>query len=459
MLPRLRFAPSPTGYLHIGGARTALFNWLWARKTGGTFILRIEDTDRERSTDQSVQAILDSLQWLGLTWDEGPGTGGPHAPYFQTQRLETYDAHAERLIAQGRAYRCDCRKEDLDKLREQAQREKRGFKYPGTCRDKNLPRGTPGAVVRFRMPEAGETTFRDLVKGDITTSHREMQDEVILRADGVPLYNFGAVVDDMEMEITMVARGDDHVVNTPRQILMYQALSFPVPVFAHLPMILGADKQRLSKRHGAVSVLQYRDDGYLPGALGNYLARLGWSHGDQEIFTLQELVAKFDWEHVGDTAGVFNPDKLSWVNQQWIKLTPADELSRLTGTPPEFVKLMQDRAKTLNDIKLAWATYMSEELPRYDDKSVARQLTAETRPVLQEARVLLGRTFDQGVQAMEAAFRSFAEERGLGLGKVLQPLRVAATGSTVSPPLFETLHVLGKDKTLRRIDAALEKIR
>jgi glutamyl-tRNA synthetase len=460
MSVRVRFAPSPTGYLHIGGARTALFNWLWARQQKGAFILRIEDTDQSRSTQESEQAIIDSMKWLGLDWDEGPGVGGPHAPYFQMQRLATYDKFAEKLIAAGKAYRCDCSKATLDALREQAAKEKRGFKYPGTCRDKHLPRGTPGAVVRFRMPEEGATTFKDLVKGEITTQHKELQDEVILRADGVPLYNFGAVVDDIEMGITMVARGDDHVVNTPRQILMYQALDYPVPVFAHLPMILGADKQRLSKRHGAVSVLQYRDDGFLPGALVNYLVRLGWSHGDQEIFTIPELIEKFDWEHVGATAGVFNPQKLEWLNQQWIKMTPAGELARLTGTPPEFVKLMQERAKTLNEIRDAWAAYMAGELPAaYEEKAVAKQLTAETRPLLKEARDLIARTFDQGAPAMEHAFRTLAESRGLGLGKLAQPVRVAVTGTTVSPPLFETMVLLGKDRTLRRIDAALEKIK
>jgi glutamyl-tRNA synthetase len=460
MSVRVRFAPSPTGYLHIGGARTALFNWLWARQQKGAFILRIEDTDQSRSTQESEQAIIDSMKWLGLDWDEGPGVGGPHAPYFQMQRLATYDKYAEKLIAAGKAYRCDCSKATLDALRAQAAKEKRGFKYPGTCRDKHLPRGTPGAVVRFRMPEEGATTFKDLVKGEITTQHKELQDEVILRADGVPLYNFGAVVDDIEMGITMVARGDDHVVNTPRQILMYQALDYPVPVFAHLPMILGADKQRLSKRHGAVSVLQYRDDGFLPGALVNYLVRLGWSHGDQEIFTIPELIEKFDWEHVGATAGVFNPQKLEWLNQQWIKMTPAGELARLTGTPPEFVKLMQERAKTLNEIRDAWAAYMAGELPAaYEEKAVAKQLTAETRPLLKEARDLIARTFDQGAPAMEHAFRTLAESRGLGLGKLAQPVRVAVTGTTVSPPLFETMVLLGKDRTLRRIDAALEKIK
>jgi glutamyl-tRNA synthetase len=459
MTVRVRFAPSPTGYLHIGGARTALFNWLWARKQKGVFVLRVEDTDQSRSTPESEQAIIDGLSWLGLDWDEGPVKGGPHAPYFQMQRLATYERHAEALIAKGRAYRCDCTREELDRLRKEAEKEKRGFKYPGTCRNKNLPKGTPGAVVRFRMPDEGATTFRDLVKGEITTQHKELQDEVILRADGVPLYNFGAVVDDIEMEITMVARGDDHVVNTPRQILMYQALEYPVPVFAHLPMILGPDKQRLSKRHGAVSVLQYREDGYLPGALVNYLVRLGWSHGDQEIFTIAELIEKFDWAQVGATAGVFNPEKLVWVNQQWIKMTPPAELARLTGVPAEFVVLMQERAKTLNEIRAAYQGYIAPDLPQYDAKSVAKQLTAETKPLLEAARAIIAEKFSQGPQAMEQAFRELAEKKGVGMGKLAQPVRVAETGSTASPPLFEIIALLGKEKSLRRIDAALEKIK
>ena len=456
---RVRFAPSPTGYLHIGGARTALFNWLWARKNKGKFVLRVEDTDQSRSTQESEQAIIEGMKWLGLDWDEGPVVGGPHAPYFQMQRLATYEKHADALIAKGKAYRCNCTKEELDRLREQAAKEKRGFKYPGTCRNKNLPKGTPGSVVRFRMPEEGATTFKDLVKGEITTQHKELQDEVILRADGVPLYNFGAVVDDIEMGITMVARGDDHVVNTARQILMYQALDYPVPVFAHLPMILGADKQRLSKRHGAVSVLQYRDEGYLPGALINYLARLGWSHGDQEIFTVQELIENFDWEHVGATAGVFNPQKLEWLNQQWIQSTPAEELAKATGVPATFAALMQERARNLNEIRDAWRAYMVPELPAYDDKAVAKHLTKETRPLLETARDLIERTFAQGPQAMEHAFRALAEERGLGLGKLAQPVRVAVTGTTVSPPLFDTIALLGKERTLRRVGAALEKVK
>src|SRR5438445_591579 len=286
------------------------------------------------------------------------------------------------------------------------------------------------------MPDEGATTFKDLVKGEITTQHKELHDEVILRADGVPLYNFGAVVDDVEMEITLVARGDDHVVNTPRQILMYQALKYPVPLFAHLPMILGADKQRLSKRHGAVSVLQYREDGYLPGALLNYLARLGWSHGDQEIFTIPELIEDFGWEHVGANAGVFNPQKLEWVNQQWLKLTPPVEIAKMAGVSPEFAALMQERARNLNEIRDAYRAYIVPDLPAYDEKAVAKQLTKETRPLLEEARAVIDRTFEQGPQAMEQAFRALAEQRGLGLGKLAQPVRLAVTGTTVSPAPF-----------------------
>jgi glutamyl-tRNA synthetase len=478
--PRVRFAPSPTGYLHIGGARTALFNWLWARRTGGQFLLRIEDTDRERSTQASVQAILDGMRWMGLDWDEGPevagphGTvigGGPHAPYFQTQRLATYERHADALIAKGRAYRCVCTKAELDVLREQAQKEKRGFKYPGTCRDRGIAKGTPGAIVRFRMPDEGATTFNDLVKGEITTQHKELQDEVIMRADGVPLYNFGAVVDDVEMGITLVARGDDHVVNTPRQILMYQALDYPVPVFAHLPMILGADKQRLSKRHGAVSVLQYRDEGYLPGALLNYLVRLGWSHGDQEIFTLEELKQKFDWEHVGATAGVFNPEKLVWLNQQWIKATPLPELAKQVRPFLEARGVQQvdearlasilapliERAKTLVEMADQALIFFRAGV-ELDEAAAKKHLTPEAKPLLAEARALIEAKLGEGAPALEAAFRELATQKGLGLGKLAQPVRVAVTGTTVSPPLFETLVLLGREESLARLDAALRRI-
>ena len=485
--PRVRFAPSPTGYLHIGGARTALFNWLWARKhqaAGGAFILRIEDTDKDRSTEASVTAIFEGMKWLGLDWDEGPPAslngrefgGGPHAPYFQTQRLATYEKHADALIARGQAYRCDCTKEALDVLRKQAEKEKRGFKYPGTCREKKLQRaGGVRSVVRFRMPDEGATTFDDLVKGKITTSHEQLQDEVILRTDGVPLYNFGAVVDDVEMGITLVARGDDHVINTPRQILMYRALGYPVPAFAHLPMILGSDKQRLSKRHGAVSVLQYREDGFLPHALVNYLVRLGWSHGDQEIFTQDELVGMFDWKEVGDTAGVFNPEKLLWLNQQWIKKTSKADLATLvkpfllsrhgpsltidvtSERLDAVMHLMHERAKTLLELADGLATFFRKGVA-IDEAAAKKNLGPDSKGVLETARGIIEAKFAEGHAALEAAFRDAATAAGLGLGKLAQPLRVAITGSAASPPLFEIVVLLGKDEALARIDAALARV-
>ena len=464
-LPRLRFAPSPTGYLHIGGARTALFNWLWARHTGGAFVLRIEDTDRERSTRDAVQAILEGMRWLGLDWDEGPEVGGPHGPYFQTERLGIYAEHAERLIGQGKAYACYCTKEELDVLREQARAEKRQFIYPGTCREKPYDRSRRH-VVRFRVPKILEITFTDVVKGDITRPGSSMQDEVIVRADGVPLYNFGAVVDDITMKINLVARGDDHVNNTAFQILLYQALEYPVPTFAHLPMILGADKTRLSKRHGATSVTAYRDLGYLPEAVVNYLARLGWSHGDDEIFTREQLVKLFDWKHVGATAGVFNPDKMQWVNHTWMRSIGPEQLAR--RALPFFradgmdaredaklvavVRLYQDRAKTLADLA-AQARYLY--LPvAFDPKAREKFLNAETLPVLQGIRDGLA-GMEPDVAGLEKLFHATAEARGLGLGKVAQPVRVALTGGTASPGIYDVIALLGKAESLKRLDEAI----
>ena len=458
---RVRFAPSPTGYLHIGGVRTALYNWLWARQQGGTFILRIEDTDRERSTEPAVAAIIDSMRWLELDWDEGPEVGGEHGPYFQMQRLELYQQYAQKLIDAGGAYRCYCSAEDLQKARAEHKARtgsEQGFRYPGTCRNRKDAPDKP-FVVRLRVPDSGVIAWDDLIKGRLEFPIESQQDAVLMRNNGVPLYNLGAVVDDVTMGITLVARADDHVVNTPQQILMFQALGAPLPQFAHMPLILNPSGAKLSKRDAAVAVLDYRDQGYVPDGLLNYLVRLGWSHGDQEIFTRQELIEKFDWEHVGATAGVFNPQKLEWLNQQWIKATPPEQLAQVTGVPAEFVRLMQERARHLNEMRDAWNAYMVPDLPAYDDKAVAKQLTPDTKPLLQEARGVIGAKFGEGAQGMEHAFRTLAEQRGLGLGKVAQPVRVAVTGTTVSPPLFETIVLLGKDRTLRRIDAALEKIR
>src|SRR5215831_11460372 len=329
MTVRTRFAPSPTGYLHIGGARTALYCWLEARRRNGTFILRVEDTDRERSTESAVRAIIDGMGWLELNHDEGP--------YYQTLRMDRYRIVAEEMIKAGKAYYAYETRDELDAMR--AQQMEQGLKprYNGYYRERNEPlRDDPNRVIRFKNPTSGAVVFNDKVKGRIEWSNDELDDLVMFRSDGFPTYNFAVVVDDIDMAITEVIRGDDHVNNTPRQINIYHALVAEVPEFAHLPMILGADGQKLSKRHGAVSVLQYRDDGYLPGALLNYLARLGWSHGDQEIFTVQELIEKFDWAHVGANAGVFNPQKLEWLNQQWIQMTAAAELDKLTGVSADF---------------------------------------------------------------------------------------------------------------------------
>ena len=467
--PRVRFAPSPTGYLHIGGARTALFNWLWARHTGGTFVLRIEDTDRERSTQAAVDAIFEAMRWLGLDWDEGPGVGGPHGPYFQTQRLDVYKAHAERLIREGKAYACYCTREELDAQRKIAEAKKEQFRYPGTCRAKPYDPSRPH-VIRFRVPEAGATGWDDLVKGRINTPHDVLQDEVILRGDGVPLYNFGAVVDDVTMEINLVARGDDHVNNTARQILMYEALGYPVPTFAHLPMILGADKTRLSKRHGATSVTAYREMGYLPEAVVNYLVRLGWSHGDQEIFTREELVQHFDFKDVGQTAGVFNPEKMAWVNHEWLKrlddatlATKALPYFQAAGLPATLddklrhvCAVARERARTFGEyVQQFRYFYAPIEL---DPKAKDKFLTKDTRPVLEAIRAGIAAMDALETGALERLFHGEAERRSLGLGKIAQPVRVALTGGTASPGMYDVIQILGKQETLKRLDAALALI-
>jgi glutamyl-tRNA synthetase len=464
--PRVRFAPSPTGYLHVGGARTALFNWLWARRNGGTFVLRIEDTDQGRSTKEAEEAIFEGMRWLGLDWDEGPGVGGPHGPYFQMERLEIYKAHAERLVKEGKAFACYCTKEELDAGRKQAEAAKVQFRYPGTCREKPYDPSKPH-VIRFRVPETGSTGWNDLVKGRIETPHDTLQDEVILRSDGVPLYNFGAVVDDVTMKINLVARGDDHVNNTARQILMYQALGYPVPRFAHLPMILGADKARLSKRHGATSVTAYRDMGFLPEAVVNYLVRLGWSHGDQEIFSLEELVKFFDFEQVGATAGVFNPDKMLWVNHEWLrKLTPEQHAEKalpffkaagmdaaLDAKLIKITALGQERTKTLVELA-AWARYFYLPI-ELDPKAKAKFLVADAKPLLQAVRDAVAGMEPLEEKALEAAFNEIAAAKGLGLGKIAQPVRVALTGGTASPGIYDVILLLGKATSLQRLDEAI----
>lgn len=468
--PRLRFAPSPTGYLHIGGARTALFNWLFARRTGGVFLLRIEDTDQERSSEASYQAILDSMEWLGLNWDEGPGVGGPCGPYRQTERLLLYREFAEKLISQGKAYRCICSKEQLDAMRKESEAKKKPFRYPRTCRNrKDIPASEPHAV-RFVMPTEGSAGFEDLIKGKISVRAEELQDEILLRSDGIPLYNFGAVVDDVTMNITLVARGDDHVINTPRQVLMYEALGYPVPKFAHLPMILGADKTRLSKRHGAVSVLQYRDEGYLPEALLNYLARLGWSSGDQEVFTIEELIQKFDWSGCGHTAGVFNPEKLRWVNAEHLKKRNATEMAALVeprfrargwnaDSPERLAKiavLFRERARTL--LELEESAKFLFETPVYEQAGVDKFLTSAIAPALDEVIAQIATVEPFTHDGIKPIFDGLLVKYNIKMVALAQACRVSISGGTVSPPIFEVMEILGREETLARLTAGRAKI-
>ncbi|WP_243373925.1 glutamate--tRNA ligase [Geotalea sp. SG265] len=457
---RLRFAPSPTGYLHVGGARTALFNWLLARKQKGTFILRIEDTDVVRSTQESVDAILQGMEWLGLDWDEGP--------FYQSDRFTVYKEFVQKLLDSGKAYKCYCSAEELEAKREAALKEGRKPKYDGTCR--NLSAGAADDrpyVVRFRAPQEGVTAFDDLIKGRISFNNDELDDLIIQRSDGTPTYNFVVVIDDATMGITTVIRGDDHVNNTPRQILLYEALGYSVPAFAHVPMILGADKTRLSKRHGATSVMAYRDMGFLPEALVNYLVRLGWSHGDEEIFSKEDLIEKFNIEQVGRSAGVFNPDKLLWLNAHYIKTGDAVRLSELlkpfmaekgidAGTGPDLVqvvKTLQERARTLVEMAEGAVFYYQRDFA-YEEKAVDKFLTADTpslyRLLIEKLSSLA--SFDH--DGIESIFKGICEEKGLKLGQVAQPARIALCGGTAAPGIYEVMAVLGKEETCLRLERA-----
>ncbi len=478
MSVRLRFAPSPTGFLHVGGARTALFNWLYCRRHGGTFVLRIEDTDIERSSMDMVTGILSNMQWLGLTWDEGPGIGGPHAPYFQTERLDKYRAAASALVSSGHAYRCYCKPEDLKAKRDAAQAAGGVWSYDRTCRKlSDADRAAREAVglpsaVRFNVPDDGRTTFHDLVHGDIEVDHVNIEDFVVLRSDGNPTYHLSVVVDDVEMEITHVVRGDDHISNTPKQVLLYQAMKAKVPAFAHVPLILGPDKKRLSKRHGATSVGEYERLGYLPEAMVNFLALLGWSPGDdQELFTRDELIGRFSLEGISGGNAVFNPEKLDWFNQQHImRLSGEEILSRLgpdlaaAGLTDDAladrartiaaIDLVKPRAKRLPDIVSQLRPFISEDFRR-DEAAVAKHLSApDLGPHLAAWRSRLSdlSSFDPAVT--EAALRSLAEERGIKAGVLIHATRVAVTGQAVSPGLFEVLAVIGRERVLRRLDAA-----
>ena len=459
---RTRFAPSPTGYLHVGGARTALFSWLYARHHGGKFILRVEDTDQLRSTEESTRAILDAMTWLGLTWDEGP--------FFQAERVEIHRNLVKKLVDEGKAYYCTCTPEDLESKRKKALSEGRKPKYDGTCREKNLNKAA-NTVVRFRGPRMGATIVNDLIKGAISFQNEELDDLVIERADGYPTYNFAVVIDDAEMGITQVIRGDDHVNNTPRQILLYEALGYAVPQFGHVPMILGADKARLSKRHGATSVMAYKEMGYLPEALVNYLVRLGWSHGDQEIFSMDELVSLFTLDSVGKSPAVFNPEKLLWLNQHYIKEYPD---TRLAETMKPFWKKrgvdasnqdfighvvadLKTRSKTLVEMADSSCFYFQDQMT-YDPEAAGKFLTAPVKDHLTAIAIKLQSIEDYTKTGVENFLRNFAEEQGIKLKVIAQPLRVALTGKTVSPGIDEVMITLGKERVISRIHQAIRYI-
>lgn len=459
---RTRFAPSPTGFLHVGGARTALFNWLHARHTGGCFILRIEDTDRARSTDASVQAIFDALNWMGIDWDEGP--------YCQSERLPIYNDYIDRLVASGHTYYCTCPPEAIEAMREKARATGAKPRYDGTCREKGLGPG-PGAVVRFKAPFAGTTVVEDVVKGTIVFANEELDDFVLRRGDGMPTYNFAAVVDDVTMNITTIIRGDDHIMNTPKQILLYQALDRPLPVFAHVPMVLGHDRTRMSKRHGATSVTAYRDMGMLPDAFINFLARLGWSHGDQEFFTRAELIEKFTLERVGKSAGIFDPVKLTALNADHIQAaTPQALASHLRpflaaqgwntdddGYLHDVIATLQARSKTLVEMARQAHFYFTGTIV-LDEQAAAKFLKPAVLPPLQALRDQLAALTAFDEKALEGVFVQVMEQFEIKLGKIAQPVRVALTGATVSPGIFEIMAVLGRERVVARLDRAIEHI-
>ena len=458
---RVRFAPSPTGFLHVGGARTALFNWLFARGQGGAFVLRIEDTDRERSSDEHTQAILDGMAWLGLGYDEGP--------FYQTLRMDRYRQVAEDLVKAGKAYRCWCSRERLDALREAAMAKGEKPRYDGHCRGRR--EGVPGVtpVIRFRNPDSGTVVFHDKVRGRIEWSNSELDDLILWRSDDHPTYNFAVVVDDVDMKITDVIRGDDHINNTPRQINIYEALGAPLPSFAHLPMIHGQDGAKLSKRHGAVSVMQYRDDGYLPHALLNYLVRLGWSHGDQEIFSREQMVELFRIEDVNTSAARFDPDKLNWINQQYIKTDDPESIAphlewqlRAIGidpadgpAPADVVLALRERAQTLREMAEK-AVVWYRPLEAYDEKAVSKHL-AGAAATLAEVRERLAGLEAWTPEAIDGALRAAAGALGLGMGKVAQPVRVAITGTAVSPSIEQTVYLAGREPALQRLSAGVAR--
>jgi glutamyl-tRNA synthetase len=474
---RVRFAPSPTGALHIGGVRTALFNWLFARHHQGNFILRIEDTDRARSTDESIRIIIDGMKWLGMDWDEGPTImpDGTVKGYRQTERMDIYREYADRLLKEGRAYYCYCSPEELDTRRKAAMAAGKPPKYDRTCLGRKAPVPGRTPVIRFHSTDEGETVVRDLIRGAVSFENRQLDDLIIMRSDGFPTYNFAVVVDDVTMKISHVIRGDDHLNNTPRQVQIYRALGQEPPAFAHLPMILGPDKTKLSKRHGATAVTEYVDLGFLPEALMNYVARLGWSHGDQEIFSIQELIEKFSLENVGKAPSVFNQEKCVWLNHHYIQQADPARLAGLVlalmkkdgivkaGNEPDaawmqrLVRILTERSHTLVEMKTAALPFIQDVIVT-DEKARIKHLTPDAKPLLSELAEKL-KTLEPFVhESLEKAFNDIVIPKGLKLGKLAQPVRVALTGGTISPGIFDVIEVMGREKVVRRIEAAVSMI-
>jgi len=474
---RVRFAPSPTGALHIGGVRTALFNWLFARHHQGTFILRIEDTDQQRSTDESIRIIIDGMKWLGMDWDEGPTVlpDGAVKGYRQTERMDIYKEYADRLLKEGKAYLCYCSSEELDFRRKKAMAEGKAPKYDRKCYGLKEPVPGRTPVLRFHSTDEGETVVRDMVRGAVTFENKQLDDLIIMRSDGFPTYNFAVVVDDVTMKISHVVRGDDHLNNTPRQIQIYRALGFEPPQFAHLPMILGSDKTKLSKRHGATAVTEYKDLGYLPEALMNYLARLGWSSGDQEVFSIAELIEKFTLDNIGKAPAVFNPEKLVWLNHHYIQQADHGRLAGLVldllkkdgvvadGKEPDavwmqkLVKILTERSHTLVEMKTSALPFIQDSIVM-DEKAKAKHLTPDVAQLLAELAGKL-KTLEPLVHdEIEKVFNEIVTAKSMKLGKLAQPVRVALTGGTVSPGIYDVIEVMGRDKVVSRIEVAVKMI-
>ena len=462
---KTRFAPSPTGFLHIGGARTALYSWLYARHNGGKFVLRIEDTDRVRSTKEATDAIIESMKWLGLDWDEGP--------FYQTKRFDRYNAVIDDMLAKGLAYKCYCTKERIDALREEQLKKGEKPRYDGHCRDDHSEHSPDEPyVVRFKNPTEGTVKFHDLIRGDIEVANSELDDLIIRRTDGTPTYNFCVVIDDADMGITHVIRGEDHINNTPRQINIYKALGLPVPEFAHVSMILGDDGTKLSKRHGAVGVMQYRDDGYLPEALINYLVRLGWGHGDQEIFTLDEMIKLFNVENVSKSASAFNTKKLMWMNQQYMKMLPPEHVAEylkwhmdnqkidLSNGPalPEIVKAFRERTQTLKEMAEK-SRYFYEEYKEIDPKAAKKWFKSDSADALERVKAKFEALSDWNADELQKILEGTAAEMGVGMGKVCMPLRVAVTGGAVSPEMNVVLELVGKERVLSRVSKVIELLK